>query len=132
MKAALLHPERYFAAASFSGVLSLAVLALLPDDPRKAEFAQLFGDLEKLSGSDHDPAVWLQRAVDARVTLPKLFVACARQEDVYPLSLMFTESCRARGVEVDYHEEDGQHDWLFWDKQIQRFLALVLGPAEPR
>jgi putative tributyrin esterase len=132
MKAALRYPERYFAAASFSGVLSLAILSLLPDDPRKAEFAQLFGDLEKLSGSEHDPAVWLQRAVETRATLPKLFIACARQEDVYPLSIMFTESCRTRGVEVDYHEEDGQHDWLFWDKQIQRFLTLVLGPAEQR
>ncbi len=95
MKAALLHPERYFAAASFSGVLSLAIMSLLPpDDPRKAEFALLFGDLEKLPGSEHDPTVWLQRAVDARVTLPKLFVACGRQEDLYPLSLMFTEACR--------------------------------------
>ena len=133
MKAALLHPERYFAAGSLSGVLSLAIMSLLPpDDPRKAEFALLFGDLEKLPGSEHDPTVWLQRAVDARATLPKLFVACARQEDVYPLSLMFTESCRTRGVEVDYHEEDGQHDWLFWDRQIQRFLTLALGPAEPQ
>jgi putative tributyrin esterase len=130
MKAALLHPDRYFAAASFSGVLSLAIMSMMPDDPRKAEFAQLFGDLEKLIGSEHDPAVWLQRAVDARVTLPKLFVACARQEDIYPLSLMFTESCRTRGIEVDYHEEDGQHDWLFWDRQIHRFLILALGPAE--
>jgi putative tributyrin esterase len=129
MKAALLHPERYSIAASFSGVLSLAIMAMMPDDPRRAEFAQLFGDLEKLPGSEHDPAVWLQRAVEAHATLPKLFIACARQEDVYPLSVMFTESCRSRGVEVDYHEEDGQHDWLFWDKQIQRFLALALGPS---
>jgi S-formylglutathione hydrolase FrmB len=129
MKAALLHPERYCVAASFSGVLSLAIMALLPDDPRKVEFAQLFGELEKLPGSEHDPAVWLQRAVEAHATLPKLFIACARQEDVYPLSVMFTQSCRSRGVQVDYHEEDGQHDWLFWDKQIQRFLALALGPS---
>jgi len=128
MKAALLRPDRYFAAASLSGVLSLAIMSMMPNDPRKAEFALLFGDLEKVVGSEHDPAVWLQRAVDAHLTLPRLFVACARQEDIYPLSLMFTESCRARGIEVDYHEEDGQHDWLFWDRQIQRFLTLALGP----
>lgn len=56
-KAALLRPELYSAAASFSGVLSLEILRANPNDPRRDEFTTLFGDLEKLSGSDHDPAV---------------------------------------------------------------------------
>ena len=63
-KTALLHPERYYAAASFSGVLSLDVLNLDPSDTRKAEFTYLFGDLEKIGGSQNDPAVWLQKAAD--------------------------------------------------------------------
>ena len=64
-KAALLHPELYTAAASFSGVLSLAIFQLLPDDARQAEFSFLFGDLEKVPGSEHDPAVWLARGGQA-------------------------------------------------------------------
>src|SRR5512141_40344 len=35
IKAALLHPDRYAAAAIFSGVLSLQILNLIPDDPRR-------------------------------------------------------------------------------------------------
>ena len=76
-KAALLHPELYAAAASFSGVLAIAVLALLPDtDPRKQEFALLFGDLENLAGGEHDPAVWLTRAAKDPSRLPRLFISC--------------------------------------------------------
>ena len=127
-KAALLHPERYAAAASFSGVLSLAILQAMPDDPRQNEFAFLFGDLGKLSGSEHDPAVWLQRAATNPSLLPRLFIAVSRQEDIYPLSGMFHAACQSLGVQVDYHEEDGGHDWFFWDAQIRRFLAAVLGP----
>ena len=127
-KAALLHPGRYAAAASFSGVLSLAILQVLPDDPRQAEFAFLFGDLGKLSGSEHDPAAWLQRAAKNASRLPRLFIAVSRQEDIYPLSGMFHAACQSLGVEADYHEEDGGHDWFFWDGQIRRFLAAVLGP----
>jgi len=127
-KAALLHPERYAAAASFSGVLSLAILQTLPDDPRQHEFAFLFGDLRKLSGSEHDPAVWLQRAATNSSLLPRLFIAVSRQEDIYPLSGMFHVACQSLGVQADYHEEDGGHDWFFWDAQIRRFLAAVLGP----
>ena len=128
LKAALLHPERYAAAASFSGVLSLAIFQLLPDDPRQREFAFLFGDLGKLSGSEHDPAVWLQRAAKNPSRLPHLFISVSRQEDLYPLSGMFYAACQSLGVQADYHEQDGGHDWFFWDAQIRRFLAAVLGP----
>jgi S-formylglutathione hydrolase FrmB len=127
-KAALLRPELYAAAASFSGVLSLAILQNMPDDPRREEFAFLFGDLEKLAGSEHDPAVWLQRAAQNPSLLPRLFIAVSRQEDIYPLSGMFHDACQSLGVQADYHEEDGGHDWFFWDGQIRRFLAAVLGP----
>ncbi len=62
VKAALLYPERFFAAASFSGALSLKFLELYPNDPRQKEFSLIFGDLSKLSGSEHDPAIWLKKA----------------------------------------------------------------------
>jgi S-formylglutathione hydrolase FrmB len=127
-KAALLRPELYSAAASFSGVLSLAILQAMPNDPRRDEFAFLFGDLEKLAGSEHDPAVWLKRAAQNPSLLPRLFLACSRQEDLYPLSGMFHAACQSLGVQAEYHEEDGSHDWFFWDGQIRRFLAAVLGP----
>ena len=127
-KAALRYPERYAAAASFSGVLSLAIFQLIPDDPRQREFTFLFGDLGKLVGSEHDPTVWLQRAVTNKSTLPRLFIAVSRQEDIYPLSGMFYTVCQSLGVQVDYHEEDGGHDWFFWDGQLRRFLLAVLGP----
>jgi putative tributyrin esterase len=126
IKAALLHPELYCAAASFSGMLSLEFLKAFPNDPRRAEFSLLVGDLEKLNGSEHDPAVWLQRASQNRSQLPRLFVACGQQEDVYPLSVMFHADCQALGIPAEYHEEVAQHDWFFWNAQIQRFLAAVL------
>lgn len=127
-KAALLRPELYAAAASFSGVLSLAILQAMPEDPRKDEFAFLFGNLEKLPGSEHDPAVWLRRAAENPSLLPRLFISVGRQEDLYPLSGMFHAACRELGVRSDYHEEKGGHDWFLWDRQIRRFLTAVLGP----
>jgi putative tributyrin esterase len=128
-KAALLHPELYAAAASFSGVLSLDILSLLPDDPRKDEFTGLFGDLDQLPGSQHDPAVWLRNAAQNPSALPRLLITCGRQEDVYPLSGMFYAACQALGVNAEYYEEDGGHDWFQWDRQVRRFLSGVLEQA---
>jgi putative tributyrin esterase len=132
IKAALLRPELYAAAASFSGVLSLEILKTHPSEARLREFALLFGDLDKLANSEHDPAVWLQRAAQTAAPLPHLFIAVGRQEDLYPLSGHFHAACRSLGVSSEYHEEDGQHDWFLWDRQIRQFLASILGPIPQR
>jgi S-formylglutathione hydrolase FrmB len=127
-KAAFLRPELYSAAASFSGVLSLAFITAYPNDPRRGEFEYLFGNLAELTGSEHDPAVWLKRAATKPGELPKLFVACGRQDDLYPLNTQFNAACQSLGIPVDYYEEEGFHDWFFWNVQIQRFLAANLRP----
>jgi len=118
-KAAFLRPELYSAAASLSGVLSLQILQAIPNDPRREEFALLFGDLDKLSGSEHDPAVWLEHASKNPAALPRLFISVSRQEDIYLLSGMFHAACQSLGVQSEYHEQDGAHDWFFWDGQIK-------------
>ncbi|MBN1922534.1 MAG: esterase family protein, partial [Anaerolineae bacterium] len=128
-KAAFLRPELYAAAASFSGVLSLEFLRTHPQDPRRDEFALLFGDLDRLSGGPHDPATWLQRAAQNPSALPHLTIAVGRQEDFYPLSGLFHTACQALGVRSEYHEEDGQHNWFLWDRQIRRFLEMLMGPV---
>ena len=127
-KAAFAYPDRYYAAASFSGVLSMDILTTFKDDPRNAEFTWVFGDLAKVAGSEHDPAIWLQRAAHNPSALPNLFVTTGRQEDLYPLNQQFQAACLTLGIPLDYHEEDGQHDWINWNKQIERFLAKVLKP----
>jgi putative tributyrin esterase len=127
-KAAFFHPELYSAAASFSGVLSLAFITDYPNDPRRGEFEYLFGDLDKMTGSEHDPAVWLKSAANNPGKLPGLYIACGRQDDLYPLNQQFYAACQSLGIHVDYHEEDGFHDWFFWNAQIQRFLAANLRP----
>ncbi len=126
-KAAFLRPDLYHAAASFSGVLSLAIMDRT-EDKRRSEFAYLFGDFTKLPGGEHDPAFWLQNALAQRLTLPKLYIACGTQDDLYPLSVYFSQACQRAGLDVAYSEEkDAKHDWYFWDKQIYQFIKFILG-----
>lgn len=127
MKAALLYPERYFAAGSFSGLLSLNLLNLAPaDDPRRAEFEQLFGDLTQLPGSQHDPMVWLSRAAQNPALLPTLYASCGRQDKLYPLNLMFRDACCKANLPLHFHETGGGHQWRLWDREIVRFLVFAL------
>jgi putative tributyrin esterase len=130
-KAAFLHPELFGAAASLSGVLSVDIFRAVPHDPRQTEFSILLGDLDKLAGSAHDPAVWLKKAASSKATLPRLYMSCGRQDDLYPLNRMFHAACQGLKIEIEYHEEDARHDWAFWDAQIRQFLALNLGLPSP-
>ena len=127
-KAAFLHPELFSSAASFSGLLSLAFLRVITDDPRLSELKHLFGDLSKLPGSEHDPDTWIKNASTHPADLPRLYASCGRQDDLYPLNTLFNMACQSSGIPLDYHEEDGFHDWFFWNTQIQRFLADNLTP----
>ncbi len=124
VKAGLLCPDSFAVAASFSGALSMDIVRYHPEDERRKEFSLLFGDLEKLTGSSFDPQVWLRRA--DLVRLPRLFVSCGLQDDLYPFSLQFTAWARAAGVDVTFHEEPGRHDWFFWNRQLGRFLAFAM------
>jgi putative tributyrin esterase len=128
-KAAFLHPEKYFAAASFSGPLSLThMVSELSDIKYLDEFTLLFGDLKKLPGSQHDPLVWLKQAVVKRVNLPQLYIACGKQDKLYRMNVFFNTECQKAGIPMEYREMEGDHDWYFWDKQIQWFLSSVLDP----
>jgi putative tributyrin esterase len=127
IKAALHYPNRFHAAASFSGVLSLEILRAIPNDPRQDEFRHLFGELNKLKGSKHDPMVWLKRSSQNPAALPQLFITCGRQDDLFPVNQMFHQACQAMKIPINYYTTDGKHDWPFWDQQIKRFLRLVLG-----
>ncbi len=127
-KAAFLNPGMYTAAASFSGLLSLAFLRLPIDDPRLIELRYLFGNLNELPGSEHDPETWVKNASKQPELLPKLYASCGRQDDLLPLNMLFNAACQSAGLPIDYREEDGFHDWPFWNEQIKYFLAANLKP----
>lgn len=127
MKCALLHPEKYRAVASFSGVLSVAMIQNNPNDPRYNEFSQLFGDLGKLQGGPHDPATWLKQAAQRPEQIPSLYISCGRQDDLYPLSKLFFAACEGAGIQAEYYEEDASHEWYFWGREVARFLKNELG-----
>ncbi len=127
LKVGLNLPERFAAIASLSGLTSLEFLNLYPDDPRNEKFAHMFGSLDNLIGSPHDPLIWLQDAAQRNTTLPNLYIACGKQDDLYPLNQIFHAACQSMQIHHEFVTEDGKHDWYFWNKHIKQFLEFALG-----
>ena len=122
MKLALRHPERYAAAASFSGVLDLAAREMqniFPDI-----FFENFGE-RSLAGTDADLFALLRRHVSEGTPLPKLYIWCGRQDTLLPHNERFRDLCTELRVPLSYRTAPGAHEWGFWDMAVREFIELI-------
>lgn len=124
-KAALTYPERYAAACSLSGALdpSFMVREYMPE--ARSFFENIYGDAAQLAGGPNDPAALLERAVKERKELPRLFLSCGKEDRILPCSEKFFEKAGCLGVDVDYEIAPGNHNWVFWNEHIRKFIRYI-------
>ena len=132
-KLVLTHPERYAAAASLSGGLDLSA-TVRADNPRNDEFRlaelrDIFGDLERVRGSEHD-LITLAKKVSAERVKPRLYQCCGTEDFIYPDNLRFREAVSKLPLDFTYEEGSGEHNWAYWDKMIQHVLAWMFPNAK--
>lgn len=129
MRSALLYPERYAAAASLSGALDVVSLNASQDPVRIDSMRQAFGErYREMAGTPADLLAQLERSQREGIDLPKLFACCGRQDFLIEHSRSFAKLCEQHGLSLHYIENEGDHNWAYWDQMIQDVLAwLPLG-----
>ena len=115
VKWALRQPDRFAAAASLSGALDIAALA--GREHREALLRTVFGGPP---GPADDP-IELLRA-HAPDDLPALHVSCGTEDVLFDDNRAFVRAAEAAGVPLTVDFRPGEHEWGFWDAQIQRVL----------
>lgn len=121
LKLALTHPERFAAAASFSGAADIADMSHRSKE-NLAGMARVFGDPDKIAGSEHDLFALLKKNA-AAPHKPKLYIACGTADFLYQQHLKFCPAAEKAGWEVSHYEKPGVgHEWGFWDEQVAVFL----------
>ena len=122
MKWALREPWRFRAAASLSGAVALRH----PSDQADPEFAALtrriFGDVP--TAETPDDVLHLMRTADP-AGLPSLYAACGTEDFLYPSNVALVEEARLNGVPITVDLGPGDHEWDYWDAQIERFLEWL-------
>ncbi|HEY9076318.1 MAG TPA: alpha/beta hydrolase family protein [Anaerolineaceae bacterium] len=133
-KLALSHPERFAAAASLSGALDMAKEALGDkahgDSPWQVEMRRIFGDPEKIKGSENDLFALVKRLASSDRPKPRLYQWCGRQDFLYKANVRFRKHAQKHGLDLRYEESDGTHEWRYWDWQIQQVLDWM-GFSQP-
>ncbi|MBU7591218.1 alpha/beta hydrolase [Metabacillus halosaccharovorans] len=118
-KLGLRKPEKFAAVASLSGLLDL-VSSL--NEPGPSFFENVFGDSATVPKSRNDLVYGLEQLKKENKRIPKLFQACGREDFLYQNNLTFRDFANSLGVDLNYEEGPGGHEWSYWDTNIQRVL----------
>ncbi len=120
-KLALANPERYAAAASLSGALDIAGLSDLRED-FLPEWLSVFGPQASIQGTEDDLLHLASQSCKGSTRPPKLYQCCGTEDYLYPANQNFLAHARSIGLDLDYSEGPGSHEWGYWDAQIQHVL----------
>ena len=117
-----------------AGMILDRVLASTDDDPmpshRRGFYKGVFGDLDKLPGSDKDYKALILKLKAEGKEIPKIYMCCGTEDFLYEKNCDYRDFLREQGVDLTWEEGPGVHNWVFWDEYIRHVLDwLPLGEA---
>jgi S-formylglutathione hydrolase FrmB len=123
-KCALARPDRYAAAASFSGVMDFPkalqgwdfLQARISEDSANAAPSNLFVAAEQLMALSK---------LSNDVKVPMLYQECGTEDFLYSQNIAFRDLAQKLGMPYEYHERPGTHNWEFWNECIRKTLAWL-------
>ena len=129
MRLALAHPERFAAAASFSGALDYVRRLRESGKARsritKAEWNAVAGPGADATGTHSDLFHIAKNLAKRRGPKPALWLSCGTEDELLGDTRAFHTHLGALGWTHQYEEDTGAHDWAYWDAQIERTIAWL-------
>ncbi len=126
----LTYPKTYQKVFLFSAALITDEVETFKDgDHQMANldyYRLVFGDLNQVKESQHHPLSLLKALQETKSDIPSLFVACGTEDWLIERSRQFIASLNSHAISVTYHEEDGGHDFSFWNKMIEPAIQWCL------
>lgn len=135
-KLALLHPERYCAAAALSGAFDLERLtaegrSTVPERSRQA----IFGDPPLYDPDTADLYVMMKNLREAGGAFPMLYSNCGTEDPLtYACHVRMRDFCAENGIPLEARSSSGVHDFAFWDpatRDMLDWLPLKRRPIFP-
>ena len=124
LKMAILHPERYAAAASLSGMVDLHWAYPQGEMPVSEEFFYNYGSKSEMEGSVNDIPFQMEKLIDSGKPLPKFYQAVGTEDFLYEINVQFRDRFQPC-CDLTYTERPGTHEWGFWDEEIQKVIGWL-------
>jgi len=89
---------------------------------RRNYYEAVFGEYDKVKGSDKDPKALLLKLKEEGRSVPKMYLCCGTEDGLVTANRDFRDFLNENGVDLTYVEGPGKHDWVFWDTYIKKVL----------
>ncbi len=123
MRLALTYPERFAAAASFSGAVDMA--RVFNRHTEDGLTKRIFGDLQTAAGTEYD-LFHLMKVNAGAAQKPRLYISCGTKDGLYESHKAFVPALKENGWDVTGHDEpDAVHEWGLWDREIKKFIEFI-------
>lgn len=116
LKIAMKNPDRYFAAAAFSGVTDVKYRFSINSFDMSAIFDNEVPDDEDL--------FYLSKELNKSKNKPKIYQWCGLDDFMYEDNVRFKKHMETLDFDYTYEESEGNHTWVYWDKQISHVIDL--------
>ena len=120
VKIALAKPDKYFAAASFSGALDVAKIMQAGDD-WKTQAVSILGEKTDIAGTKEDIYYLLDNLPENK---PEILQMCGTEDFLYAHNQTFRQAAEKSGIRFEYREGPGDHNWDYWDECIKYALQF--------
>ncbi|MBA2694757.1 MAG: alpha/beta hydrolase [Ornithinimicrobium sp.] len=120
LKWALREPDRFAGVASMSGALDVV---RMPERPERAGLVErVFGGMP----GPQDDVLALVASADVEA-LPPVHLSCGTDDELVEGNRVFARAAREAGVQLTEDFRPGEHEWGFWDTEIQSVLDWLPG-----
>ena len=117
-----LSTNRFSYAASFSGALSFQEFSPENQDLGNRTYWQgIFGEIKNWESSPYS----LESLAEKSDKKTKLWIWCGEQDYLYSANNLAVKNLKNLGFNVTYSHSPGAHEWYYWEKQLERFLATL-------
>jgi S-formylglutathione hydrolase FrmB len=122
-RCAFMLPDRFAAAASFSGALDM--VARRESLERTPVTDLVYGEGVGIRGTTYDLFHLAEEAGLDGGGLPPLYQWCGTEDFLYENNLRFRDHATSRGIDLTYEEGPGGHEWGCWDTALVRYLGWL-------
>ncbi len=87
---------------------------------------EIFGDPDKLLGSDKNPEVQVHKLLEVGTKMPRFYLACGTEDDLIDANRSFGAFLKEQNSDCIFEEGPGGHNWTFWNQYLNRGLKALL------
>ena len=131
LKCAIKKPETFAAAGCLSGALDISTLFKDAMKSNEASvFENAFGSLRKLRADGNDPLLEAEKLAASDLPKPRIFTWCGKQDFLYQNNRRAVRKLKNLGFDVTDTWSAGDHQWFYWDREIQNVLDFLGYPRK--